>query len=299
MHQPLTRLSGLAAGWLVAAATAGADPGPSETWRLTEARPAPWAAAATTATPAAGGLWRLQGGRLQISGLPSCAALRQRYVLQPAEGLFEGLLPAPADDAARALGVQRLPLLTQRIRCDNASFDLHHVAPGRALTALDGRVLSLRRDATDGSPQAVAAALLQQHFGDDMAFTPASVEAEATWLGAALRRRIAAWWALPTAPDEVPAINGDPFTNSQEYPDAFELGSATVRGTRARLPVHFSGEGRAWTVTLLLEREQGQWRVTDLRYADGTRLSEWLRPPAPRPVRLPGRPAAPLTAVPR
>lgn len=277
----------LAAALLAAVAPARAGSTTAEVWRVVAVRPAPWAAATAVAEPAVGGLWRLQGGHLRVSGLPPCAALRQRFLLQPAEGLFEGLLPAPAADAARALGVRRLPLLTQRLSCDNAGFDLHHIAPGRALTALDGQVLTLQRDADDGSPQAVATALLQQHFGDDMGFTPASVEAKAAWLGAGLRQRLAAWWALPTAPDEVPAINGDPFTNSQEYPDAFELGPATLRGARAWLPVRFAGEGRSWTVTLLMAREQGQWRVTDLRYADGTRLSQWLRP------------AAGLTAAPR
>ena len=38
-------------------------------------------------------------------------------------------------------------------------------------------------------------------------------------------------------PDEVPDYDGDPLTNSQEYPDSFRVGKQDIDGDRARVTV--------------------------------------------------------------
>jgi len=126
--------------------------------------------------------------------------------------------------------------------------------------------------------QTQAQACMQAHFAGDMGFTPATVARKAACLSPGLQQDIAAYFARPAAPDEVPAIDGDPFTNSQEYPRRFRVGPARLRGERAEVPVTLSGHGRHERLTLLLRRDPaGAWRIDDLRYADGSALRALLR----------------------
>ena len=130
-----------------------------------------------------------------------------------------------------------------------------------------------------------------------MAFTPTSAAAKRGWLTAGLWRAIEHWQAQPQPEDEVAAIDGDVFTDSQEYPLRFSVGPArTLDGAQAvsglvdaqgatevQLPtevqvdVTFSFVGPVRPVTYLLRREDDGWRVADLRYADGGTLSALLR----------------------
>ena len=257
----------------VAAAGVAVD----ETWRVVASRAAPWnPGGGVTPRGQIGSSWRWDQARLQLGATVRCQAPRHHFLLSPAEGLFEGNLPAPAPAAARALGLRRLPLATQRIECDNASIDLHHARNGRAMTGWDGRVLTLRRSAGEVSPLATAQALLLAHFGGDMAFTRASTAAKARWLSPGLNRRIGAWMARPADPNEAPEINGDPFTDAQEYPTQFELEPASVQAGRAEVPVRLRNDGRQWQLTLELLRIGANWRIDDVRYEDGTRLRALL-----------------------
>lgn len=122
---------------------------------------------------------------------------------------------------------------------------------------------------------------MRAHFAGDMGFTPATVARKAACLSPGLQQDIAAYFMRPAAPDEAPAINGDPFTDSQEYPSRFSLGLARIRGEHAEVPVYLGGQGhdgRRQQLTLLLLREpDGGWRIDDLRYADGSALRALLR----------------------
>ena len=113
-------------------------------WRLVITRPAPWVEAAN------GTDLRLLCQSLQLDkeGLtgPSplnCTQADIETVQVPAEGLFEGGLPAPAEARARALGFTRLPVETLRLTCANAAFDLHRVDGDTLLLALDNRIWTL------------------------------------------------------------------------------------------------------------------------------------------------------------
>jgi hypothetical protein len=70
-------------------------------------------------------------------------------------------------------------------------------------------------------------------------------------------------------PDEKPPwIEGDLFTSSFEGAHNFRLGGATVRGDRARIPVHLEyrdSKNRVhWTDTIVLIRSGDEWRVWDI-----------------------------------
>jgi hypothetical protein len=272
----------LAAAWLAAARPAWAGVAPDETWQVSTSSPLPGGATGAPAGAAAvGASWRVTARAWQADGLPGCTHAQHRYLLLPAEGLFQGLLVRPtaaaAADAAAALGIRRMPVPTQRVDCDNTSIDLHRVAADTTLTALDGRVLTLKRVQAEDTPLAAVADLILVHVSDDQTLTAAQVTALSPWLSTGLAGSLRAWLGRPVRADEVPAINGDPFTDAQEYPDAYELLPARVQGDGAEVPVWFSLGPRRWRVTCLLRRQGQRWRLDDLRYADGSRLRQLLR----------------------
>jgi len=119
-------------------------------------------------------------------------------------------------------------------------------------------------------PAAVVQAFYAFHFAHDMAFTRAAVRARSRWLSSDLLEHIRAYFARPDKRDEVPAIDGDPFTDSQEYPRTFRVGAATVTGDTARVPVAMVWlEGERRVVTVVLMPVRGTWRIADVRYPRG------------------------------
>jgi hypothetical protein len=258
---------------------------PDSEWQFGPGVIAPWAAAASV-LPSVG----LAGQRVQFSATRgaapdplACGKPRYEYLLSPAEGLFQGLLPAPAEQGARSLGMTHLPLLTLRVTCDGGVFDYHLISPDKALLGLDNIVWPLDRRGGKARPEQVALALFQSHLTHDMAFTPATVARKHGYLTKGLQAVIAAYFRRPVAQDEVPPINGDPFTNTQEYPNRFVPGRALIEGRRAVMPVRFGDDAAFQVVEVLLHQLGRQWRVDDLRYEAGGTLRSLLQP-APRPA---------------
>jgi hypothetical protein len=121
-------------------------------------------------------------------------------------------------------------------------------------------------------PETVVRAFYRFHFAHDMAFTRAAVRRREQWLSPDLRALCRAYFAAPSPADEVPEIDGDPFTDSQEYPASFRVGAPSVAGDTALVPVTFSwkaGDRRVVTVVLVAG---GGWKITDLRYESGGTL---------------------------
>jgi hypothetical protein len=129
------------------------------------------------------------------------------------------------------------------------------------------------------SPARAVGDLYAFHFAHEMAFTPDSVGAKSAWLAPDLKDLIDAYFARPVDPNEAPPINGDPFTDSQEYPSKFKVGPARVTGEVARVPVRLSWKaGPPRSVTIHLVRIGGRWRVWDVLGSDGTSLRALLTP---------------------
>lgn len=127
------------------------------------------------------------------------------------------------------------------------------------------------------TPEAVVRAFYAYHFAHDMAFTAAAVRRRARWLTADLLALCRAYFARPSPADEVPAIDGDPFTDSQDTPDAYQVGAATVAGDTSLIPVALSWKaGDRRTIVAVLVKVRGAWRMTDLRYADEPSLRQQL-----------------------
>ncbi|MFN3985085.1 MAG: hypothetical protein ACK4KV_06335 [Rhodocyclaceae bacterium] len=146
-------------GLTLVAAVCAAEEGPQSpdgTWQVSDATVAPWC------SPERAGCafgTDLHGETIVIAAGPGGASLRgpgalvcehasvERLEL-PAEGLFEGNLPPPAEGAAAALGLTRFPVVAWRITCANGGFDFLHRDETTLLLALDNRVWWLSRVAS-------------------------------------------------------------------------------------------------------------------------------------------------------
>ena len=75
----------------------------------------------------------------------------------------------------------------------------------------------------------------------------------------------------------VPPINGDPFTNTQEYPTTFQVGEAVMDGVRANVPVVMTIGPTRRTVRAQVVRQGSGWLVDDLIYEDGSTFRALLK----------------------
>lgn len=269
-------LGAVCGGGLPTAAAGGA-------WRFTLGTPGPWLAAGAAADPRAwlGAALRFDPQAVHGPGVLACGGARYEVVHPPPEGLFQGGLPAPAARSAERLGISGGEVETLRLTCDSGVFDFHRVDADTLLIGLDNVVWTLSRtagtQAEADAPEGVVQALLEAHFAGDPGFVPERVAAKRGWLDRDLWSALAAYFARPRPQDEVPPIDGDPFSDAQEYPTRFSVGAASSADATADVPVRFADAHRSRTVVYRLLREDGQWRIGDLLYEDGSRLSGLLR----------------------
>ncbi|MEW5788520.1 MAG: hypothetical protein AB1899_11775 [Pseudomonadota bacterium] len=256
------------------------DPGLAGTWRITHALPAPWGAALPGSSDLAGQTLRVSRQAMAGPGPLACAAPKLEPTRYPAQGLFQGNLAAPAEQQARQLGLGQFPVSGIRATCAKGIFEFHRADPDTLLLGLDNRVWILSRapgtQVRANSPAGRVESLLERHFGGDMGFGPATAPAKAPFQSKRLNQMVADYLARPRTPDQVPPINGDPYTASQEYPTRFAVGVASLGKQRARVPVRFADAWGQRMVTYDLVLEDGGWRVDDLDFGHGTRLSALL-----------------------
>lgn len=257
-----------------------ASPPMAREWRITRVVPAPWAAAGQTQmslTTWVGKSVQFDANSVEGPGLLRCDHATLEKTSYPADALFQGSLPAPADAAAQKLGIAHLPLSGVRLDCSTGTFELHFVEPATLLLALDNQILTLSRSAgtlaSATSPEARVQQFLEVHFSGDMAFTSERAKAYREWFSKRLEHALTVYFAKPEIKDEVPAIDGDPFTSSQSYPTRFSVGKAKVSGITAELPIRFSDAFSDSTIVYVLTRENGKWQLDDVRFGDGDTLT--------------------------
>ena len=131
-------------------------------------------------------------------------------------------------------------------------------------------------------PAAVVQDFYRFHFGHGMGFDEQGVRRRQRWLTAELYKLLLAELRKPVAPDEVPYFDGDPFTDSQEYPTTFRVGRAAVTGARARVPVTLLWVERGRVVErrimrVELRRARAGWRLANFTPPDNKDLLSELR----------------------
>jgi hypothetical protein len=245
-------------------------------WRIARGVASPWLPGAPLRPETALVGERMQFGPARVDGpgVLGCTGARYTATQLPAEGLFQGTLPAPAALAAEWLGFASRPVEGFSLACSTGLFEFHSVGPDALLFALDNVIWTLDRSAgalaAEGSPEAFVQALLEAHFASPMGFEPDAVALKRTRLSGALARRIDAYFARPRPADEVPPIDGDPFTDAQEYPTRFAVRTAQQTPRGQEVPVDFADAHGSRRVDFLLVHESGGWRLDDLRYSHGS-----------------------------
>jgi len=95
-----------------------------------------------------------------------------------------------------------------------------------------------------------------------------------------LKRQAAASKAHP---DEAPDYEGDPLTDSQEYPDSFRVAKAEMAGDVAKVTLNLQWSARTSRgvdkrdITVEATKGATGWLVNDIVNNDGTRLQEDLK----------------------
>ena len=244
-----------------------------EAWRFTHARPL------SEAVPALGDPAAIQGHVLQFRDdrmkgpRPfDCEGLVTETLSLPAEGLFEGGLTAPAARSAVFLGLDAGPYRVRRVACHrdggDIGFDFVEADPETWLVALDGRIWALSRapgaKAAAEAPEGRVQRLLEAHFSSDRAFLPQPLEAKSAWLSPRLRAAIRRYFAQSRPTDEVPPIDSDPFTNSQDPLTHFAVGAARIDGESAHVPVRIAGPPGDIRLDYVMLRQAEGWMLDDI-----------------------------------
>lgn len=274
------RVALLAALTLTLSPAWGADTD-ADVWRLTHWIAAPWGPPVGPVPDWAGQTLTLAGERQRGPGPLACERARVEPLQMPHEGLFQGGLPAPADRSAQALGIGVPPVTGWRVSCDSGVFDFHRVDDDTALIGIDNRVWTLSRApgtrAVPASPAGRVQTLLERHFARGPGTALQDLASRGPWLSQGLLRAFERQASRPRKSDEVPTINGDPFTDAQEYPTRFAVGHAVADARRASVPVRFADAHGRRTLVYRLVHERGQWRLDDIDYGNGDNLRSLFR----------------------
>jgi hypothetical protein len=272
----------LFASWPVAAAAP--DHSLLGAWRITHGVVAPFAVEAPIEAGMIGVTVRFLADRVEGRGPLACANARYEATMTPPDGLFQGGLPAPAAEGARALGFSDGAVPGVMLACDSGVFEFHAADADARLFALDNVVWTMSSaygaSAAPRSPEAAVEALLEYHFNGDHEFLEPAATARAKWLTPSLKRAIAVYFDRRFPADEVPPIDGDPFTDSQEFPTRFAVREGQGDARTVDVPVDFADGYSARRVFYRLRKiGGGDWRVDDLLYAHGGTLREALVSP--------------------
>lgn len=265
---------------------------PSEligTWRVIRGTAAPWIAGKNQHPDTStwiGKSVRFDARRVIGPEVLNCANARYEKTSVPAEGMFQGNLSKSAKNDAMLVGVSKFPIAGVSLTCDTGIFEFHFPDRYSALLAMSDGIWTLDRSpgakAEATSPSGVVQRFLETHFANDMGFTKAQSVRKARFMTAGLSALMAKHFAATSNPSEAPDINGDPFTNSQEYPTRFSVDDAKITANTSTVAVRMSDAGRVQTITYHLQREGGVWRIDDLQFASGPTLRKQLAAGVPK-----------------
>ena len=120
------------------------------------------------------------------------------------------------------------------------------------------------------SPEQVVADLYHQHKRQSPFFQKKSRSLVDRYFDKDLADLI---WNVPDSPGEVGPLDGDPLYNAQDMEIRnFVIHKAMVTNGTATALVTFTNIGKKQEVKFLLASRQSSWKITNIRYDDGTDL---------------------------
>ena len=82
------------------------------------------------------------------------------------------------------------------------------------------------------------------------------------------------------AKGEVGRLDGDPLYNAQDMEIRdFSISAPEITGQEARVAVNFKNMGKPTRVEYVLSRTADGWKISDIRYDDGSSLKKILQAP--------------------
>jgi hypothetical protein len=126
------------------------------------------------------------------------------------------------------------------------------------------------------------------HLSHNMDFRARNIQLRRRWLTPGfyqlLLNKIEQQAAYSKAhPDEVPDFDGDPFTDSQEYPDSFQVGLQMASGAVEMIGVTLLWSARTSrgrdkrNITVALTQSSGRWLIDDIINNEGSSLRDELK----------------------
>ena len=118
-------------------------------------------------------------------------------------------------------------------------------------------------------PAATVKAFYAFHFQRKCDFSLASLRLERKWLDEKLYSLLVAALKKPAKPDEVPDLEGDPFTNSQETPNSFQVGDSKQDEKSASVAVSFFWKEKSKIVDqrkveVKLTKTATTWKISNI-----------------------------------
>jgi hypothetical protein len=253
------------------------------TWRVTRGMVAPWVTDKNYHPDTSswiGKTIRFDAARVTGPEALNCGNARYEATSVPAEGMFQGTLTKSASAEAMRVGVSKFPIAGTSLTCDTGIFEFHFPDSTSALLAMSNAIWTLDRSpgamASATSPAGVVQRFLEAHFAREMGFSKIAMQRKMRFVTTSLYALMTRYFAMPANPNEAPVINGDPFTNSQEYPTRFSVEAVSGEGSPSTVRVRFSDAARVESVTYQLRRENNVWRIDDVKYRDGASLRAQL-----------------------
>ena len=290
-----SRMSGSVAMLMTVSAMALLSPTPllassiEGAWRITRVAPLSGESSTTARNSLIGQAVRFANGRVAGPAPLSCEQATWETNLSPPEGLFQGNFSQSSHEAAKSQalvhGLWRFPIPGYTLSCSSGLFHLHRPERATLLTAIDGQVWTLQRLSPQllaaNTPESVVQELLENWLNPPAGFEPAALSRVERWLTPKLQRLISVYFSVPGKPDDAPAINGDPFTDSQEAPARFVVSSANLNPSRtvARVRVQLIDGNRVRSIQYLLQRHGDRWQVDDVQYPNRRSMSALLSNP--------------------
>jgi hypothetical protein len=129
---------------------------------------------------------------------------------------------------------------------------------------------------TSARPEDVVKAFYKFHLSHDMGFSEDSVKVKEAWFTKDLLEKMLAKLREPVPQYQDPDIDGDPFTDSQEYPKRFKIKGSSIAGDKATVMVQVYPPGRKRNIQVVLLHQPEGWLIDDLVYEDATTLRKQL-----------------------
>jgi hypothetical protein len=120
------------------------------------------------------------------------------------------------------------------------------------------------------SPEQLVADLYRQHKTRSPFFQHKSRSLVDRYFDKWLADRI---WGIPNSPDEVGPLDGDPLYNAQDMEIRnFVVHKPVVKNGMTTVLVTFTNFGKKQEIRFLLASRQAGWKITNIKYDDGTDL---------------------------